>query len=161
MKISRRLHACRLLYVLPFLLVAPVFLLSADEAQKIPVQFIDAHGRELCRFEAELAVTPAEQSRGLMYRPYMPRKNGMLFVNDREEIHNFWMKNTYIPLDIIFMDGHNDVVYVHQNARPHDEATINSRYPARYVFEINAGEAKECKIKRGIKARFGKSSPDR
>jgi uncharacterized membrane protein (UPF0127 family) len=159
MKFSKRSIA--LLYGVLLVLAAPVLVLSSGEAQKVPVLFVDADGRELCRFEAELAVTQAEQSRGLMYRPYMPHKHGMLFINNRDAMQHYWMKNVYIPLDIIFISGNDDVVYIHENAHPHDEATISSRYPARYILEINAGEAKECKIKRGVNTRFGKSAIER
>lgn len=161
MTFSKRPFAAGLLYILSFLLAVPVLALSSGEARRVPVMFIDANGRELCRFEAELAVTVAEQARGLMYRPYMPRKYGMLFIHDRDEMQHYWMKNVSMPLDIVFINGSNDVVYVHHNARPHDETTISSRYPARYILEVNAGEAKECKIKRGASARFGRSAVDR
>ena len=159
MEISRRsIAGCILCTML--LLAIPVSGPSA-EVQKIPVTFFDDSGRELCRFEAEPAVTPYEQSRGLMFRSYLPPKYGMLFINERDEIHHYWMKNVSIPLDIIFINGKKDVTYVHQNAHPYDETTISSRYPARYILEINAGEAKECKIKRGIKTSFGRSVIDK
>ena len=161
MKFSKISVARGLLYFLPLFLAAPILALSSREAPKVPVQLIDARGRELCRFEAELAVTPAEQSRGLMFRPYLPHKYGMLFINNRDDMQNYWMKNVSIPLDIIFMNGNYEVVHVHHNAHPYDETTISSLYPARYILEINAGEAKECRIKRGVKARFGPSAGDR
>lgn len=157
MEISQRSIAGCLLCVVLLLLVLPVSGQSA-EVQKIPVTFLDASGRELCRFEAEPAVTPYEQSRGLMFRPYLPPKFGMLFINDRDEIHHYWMKNVSIPLDIIFINGNKVVTFVHQDAHPFDETTISSRYPARYILEINAGEAKACTIKRGTKTRFGTSA---
>jgi len=157
-KITKKFVACGLLYGVLLWLTVPAAVLSARETERVPVMFLDANGRELCRFEAELAITPYEQSRGLMYRPYMPSQYGMFFINERDEMQHYWMKNVSIPLDIIFIDGNNDVVYVHHNAHPHDETTISSRYPARYILEINAGEAKECKIKRGVSTRFGRTA---
>lgn len=123
--------------------------------RSISVIFFDQKDREACRFFAEPALTPGEWERGLMFKTYMRRRTGMLFMDDRDAMQYFWMKNTYIPLDMVFINSRREVVHVHANARPNDERTISSRYPARYVLEINAGEAKECSIKRGYKARFG------
>ena len=155
MKISQRLLFLHLLIVTLFLAALPVPGLSAD-IRKVHVTFVDTGGRELCRVEAEPAVTPAEQVRGLMYRPYLPPRYGMLFIHDRDDMQHYWMKNVVIGLDMIFMNGNNEVVHIHHNAEPQDETTISSRYPARYVLEVNAGEAKECKIRRGVKTRFDK-----
>jgi uncharacterized protein len=138
-----------------FIAVLPLLGLSA-EIRKIPVTFVDISGRELCRIEAEPAVTPHELARGLMFRPYLPPRYGMLFIHDRDEVQHYWMKNVVIGLDMIFINGKNEVVHIHPDAEPHDETAISSRYPARYVLEINAGEAKECRIRRGVKAAFGR-----
>ncbi len=154
MTVLRKICTFILFSALLFLTVTPLPV-QAGEVRRIAVLFVDTRGRELCRFDAELAITPAEQARGLMYRSYIPRRNGMLFIDDREAMQHYWMKNVYIPLDIIFINGQDEVVYVHQNARPHDETTISSRYPARYIVEVNAGEAEECKIKKGAKVHFG------
>ena len=155
MKITQRSSFLSMLFIVLVLAALPVPGLSA-ETRKVHVTFIDAGGRELCRFEAEPALTPAEQVRGLMYRPYLPPRYGMLFIHDRDEMQHYWMKNVVIGLDMIFMNGNNEVVHIHHNAEPHDETTISSLYPARYILEVNAGEAKECKIRRGVKARFGR-----
>lgn len=136
-------------------------LADARDLPNVSVTFFDEKSRELCRFEAEPAVTSQQQAQGLMFRASMPRRTGMLFLNDSDEIHHFWMKNTYIPLDLIFMNGRYEVVHVHRGARPRDETEISSRYPARYILEVNAGEAKECAITRGVKARFGRSPTER
>lgn len=155
MKIAQRLLFLHALTITLFLAASPIPGLSAD-IRKVHVTFVDTGGRELCRFEAEPAVTAAEQGRGLMYRPYLPPRYGMLFIHDRDEVQHYWMKNVVISLDMIFIKGNYEVAHVHHDAEPHDETTITSRYPARYVLEVNAGEAKECKIRRGVKARFGR-----
>lgn len=160
MKIPQRLLSLRALFIVLLLGALPVSGLSA-EVRKVRVTFVDLSGRELCRIEAEPAVTPDEQVRGLMYRPYLPPRYGMLFIHDRDEMQHYWMKNVVIGLDMIFINGNNEVVHVHHNAEPHDETTISSRYPARYVLEVNAGEAKECRVKRGVKARFGRYAIDK
>jgi hypothetical protein len=144
------------------LILLPAHLSSfAADLPGVSVTFFDAKDRELCRFEAEPAVTPGQKARGLMFRTSLLRRTGMLFLHDRDDMQNFWMKNTYIPLDLIFINGRYEVVHVHRGARPHDETNISSRYPARYVLEVNAGEAKECAITRGVRVRFGGVSAGR
>lgn len=151
------LHLSCLLICIIATAVLPV---SAEDLRRVLVTLIDEKGRELCRFEAETAITPEQQARGLMLRTSMRRRTGMLFINDRDDIHYFWMKNTYIPLDMIFINGRYEVVHVHRRARPRDETQISSRYPARYILEVNAGEAKECFIAPGVKARFDRMAAD-
>ena len=114
-------------------------------------------GSESCRFDVELAVTPAEQERGLMFRKTMDDHVGMFFIFDRDEIRHFWMRNTLIPLDMIFIDNIYIVVDIHRGAKPLDEKVISSRKPARYVLEVNAGKADKCRIKPGTKVKLVKS----
>ena len=155
MRVCQRPFFLSVMYVIVLLAALPVLGFPA-ETRKVQVAFVDTGGKELCRIEAEPAVTPAEQVRGLMYRPYLPPRYGMLFIHDRDEMQHYWMKNVVIALDMIFINGNNEVVHIHHNAEPHDETTISSQYPARYILEVNACEAKECRIKRGVKTRFGR-----
>ncbi len=151
-----------LLCSLVVLAIFPAFFsVSAPDLPGVSVAFYDHNDRELCRFDAEPAVTPGQQAQGLMFRASLRRRTGMLFLHDRDEMQTYWMKNTYIPLDLIFINGRYEVVHVHRGARPHDERDISSRYPARYVLEVNAGEARECAITRGVRVRFGRSSGNR
>lgn len=145
----------RHLFLAFFLVVS--FVLShplPSQGQTVKVLMYDKEGKERCRFYVERAVTPEEQSRGLMFRKRLDQKKGMLFVFDREEIRSFWMRNTFIPLDMIFIDSSLTVVSVHRGAKPLDETVIESRFPARYVLEVNAGRAEECLINPGSKSRF-------
>jgi hypothetical protein len=114
-------------------------------------------GSESCRFEIELAVTPDEQARGLMFRKSMADKEGMFFIFDRDEIRHFWMRNTLIPLDMVFIDSKFSVVDIYRNAKPLDETVISSRKPARYVLEVNAGKVDQCRIKSGSNIKVIKS----
>jgi len=118
------------------------------------VTFYNAEGQRTCGFNVELASTPEEQSRGLMFREKLPDNGGMLFLSNRDEVRYFWMKNTLISLDLIFLSSRRKVVSVFHSARPMDETTISSVYPARYVLEVKAGRAKQCSIKAGTQARF-------
>jgi uncharacterized membrane protein (UPF0127 family) len=114
-------------------------------------------GFEACRFDVELAVTREEQARGLMFRKTMDDRAGMFFIFKEEELRHFWMRNTLISLDIIFIDSNFLVVDIHKGAKPLDERAISSRRPARYVLEINAGKADKCRIKNGTKTRLLKA----
>ncbi|WP_371153596.1 DUF192 domain-containing protein [Jannaschia sp. 2305UL9-9] len=98
------------------------------------------------RFRVELALTPEDQARGLMFREDMPRLSGMLFVYPRTQPLGFWMRNTLIPLDMIFVDETGEILKVHANAQPHDETVILSEVPARAVLEVNGGLAETLGI---------------
>ncbi|SDZ35293.1 hypothetical protein SAMN05444004_11167 [Jannaschia faecimaris] len=105
------------------------------------------------RFRVELALTPQEQARGLMYRETMPRGAGMLFVYPREANVAFWMRNTLIPLDMIFVDASGVIVRVHDNAVPLDETPIPAGAPTLAVLEINGGMAGKIGIDAGDELR--------
>lgn len=105
------------------------------------------------RLRVEIARTPAEQARGLMFRETLPRLAGMLFVYPREQAVAFWMRNTLIPLDMIFLDGTGTVIRVHENAVPLDETPIPAGAPALAVLEINGGLAATIGIDAGDELR--------
>ncbi|MEL6680013.1 MAG: DUF192 domain-containing protein [Pseudomonadota bacterium] len=91
-------------------------------------------------FAVEIADEPEERMRGLMFRESMPQFNGMLFLWEEPAARSFWMRNTLLPLDIIFVDGRGVVQHVHENAIPGDETGIPSRSnDITAVLEINAG----------------------
>ena len=96
----------------------------------------------------EVAETPDTRQTGLMRRDSMPSDHGMLFVFATEEPLAFHMKNTRIPLDIIFMDATGKVVSIH-TMKPYDLNTTPSAGPAKYAIEVNAGVAKETGVKPG------------
>ncbi|WP_050602353.1 DUF192 domain-containing protein [Ruegeria sp. 6PALISEP08] len=91
------------------------------------------------RFDIELAVTPEERSHGLMLRESLPNRSGMLFVFDPPQRVAFWMKNTLIPLDMIFVDRTGTVTRVHEGAIPGDLTPIEGGDSVFAVLEINAG----------------------
>lgn len=105
------------------------------------------------RFDVELAVTPQERSRGLMFRETMPSRSGMLFIFDPPQPVAFWMKNTLIPLDMIFLDRTGLVTHVHEGAIPGDLTPIEGGDSVYAVLEINAGLAERYAIRPGTQMR--------
>lgn len=97
--------------------------------------------------------TPADQARGLMFRPHLPREAGMLFVYDPPQPARFWMKNTMIPLDLVFIDDTGTVLNVAARAEPYSLATLSSAGPVRAVLEINGGLAEAEGIGQGTPVR--------
>ncbi len=89
--------------------------------------------------DIEIADNEYETQTGLMYRSSMKNNQGMLFVFDDVSERSFYMKNTKIPLDLIFINGFNTIVSFQKNAKPFDESSLPSNAPAKYVLEINAG----------------------
>jgi uncharacterized membrane protein (UPF0127 family) len=118
------------------------------------VSFYEEQNRLSCRYHVELARTPQEQENGLMYRTKLPSDRGMLFIYRDDKPKYFWMKNTLIPLDMIYISRKLIVTEVYRNARPMDETIISSTMGARYVLELNAGEAERCAIRPGTRVRF-------
>ncbi len=104
------------------------------------------------RFNVEIAKTPDEKANGLMFRKSLSKDSGMLFVFDDEQPRSFWMKNTLIPLDMIFLDSDLVVVDI-QTASPckEDPCRLYRSPPAMYVLEINNGMSEKNKIKVGSK----------
>jgi uncharacterized membrane protein (UPF0127 family) len=102
----------------------------------------------------DLACKREEHAKGLMYVRKLAENHGMLFVFDVEKLHSFWMKNTYIPLDMIHINKNNEIVGIVENAQPHD---LNSRSVGRkatYVLEVNAFYARKHGIEIGQKVTF-------
>ncbi len=111
------------------------------------------------QLSVEVMRTPAEREHGLMDRQYLPADRGMLFQFNREQDILMWMKDTYIPLDMIFIAPTGEVTHIHANAEPLSENIISSDGPALGVLEVNAGYARKIGLKEGDLVRhpmFGK-----
>lgn len=96
-------------------------------------------GKKIRKIDVEIAENQAERSKGLMYRPYIPDSVGMLFIFEQSAPQGFWMKNTSIPLDIIYVDENKKIVSIAKNTKPYSEESIPSLGNAQYVVEVNAG----------------------
>ena len=100
-------------------------------------------------FTVEIADTEQSRERGLMFRKELPPGRGMLFDFHREQQVGFWMKNTLIPLDMIFIDGRGRIVSIAQDAKPMSEDVIMSGGQVRAVLEVEAGTARRLGIAPG------------
>lgn len=118
------------------------------------VVFQSASGAAPVHVRVELARTPEEQMRGLMYRRSLEPDAGMLFLFDRAEPRRFWMRNTYIPLDMIFLDASRVVVSIEENTVPLDETGRGPDQPAQFVVEVAGGYARSHGISVGSRAQF-------
>ena len=113
------------------------------------------------RYQVEIADDDAERARGLMFRDAMDRGHGMLFVHDREEPQSYWMKNTRIALDILYFDNALTLVSQQRDVPPCSAGNRCPSYPsdapARYVLELNAGEAARLGLQDGARLTLGGS----
>lgn len=114
------------------------------------LRFIGQKNRKVI-FKAaiEVALTPVAQEQGLMNRRSLPDSAGMLFVFNISEPLSFWMRNTIIPLDIIYADSVKQIVKIISNAKPFSEDQLLSEKPAMYVVEMNAGFARKHGLREG------------
>ena len=99
-------------------------------------------------FTLEIAATDARRQKGLMFRQSMPADHGMIFVYAEADALPFWMKNTYIPLDIVYVGADQRIVSIHQLI-PHDETGVYSKGPARWAIELNKDTASKLGLKPG------------
>lgn len=106
-------------------------------------------GDTIQHLKLEIADDDYQRETGLMYRESMEEDQGMLFIFENEESRGFYMKNTRIPLDLIFLDAQNKIVSISKNARPESMETIPSEVPAQYVLEVNAGLADQWELTEG------------
>lgn len=130
-------------------LLAVLLVLVATGACAADVKFypLSIHAKDGAQmFQVELANTPESMARGLMYRKSLDADKGMLFVFPTEQTVSFWMKNTLIPLDMVFIAKDGTIGHIHPMAKPLDESPISSTMPIVAVLEIAGGQA----AKRGL-----------
>lgn len=118
------------------------------EFAQSPLRVVTASGR-VHAFTVELAETADQLTQGLMFRQHLKADAGMLFHFGRPRPVSMWMKNTLIPLDMVFIDQTGRVVGIHPRAVPHSEAVISSPAPVLSVLELNGGTAARLGLKAG------------
>ncbi|GAB3753495.1 DUF192 domain-containing protein [Lysobacter olei] len=141
----------------PLLVVVATLSLGLSACATAPhAQWVELAG---ARYSVEVADDDNERAQGLMFRDAMDRDRGMLFIHDTEEIQAYWMKNTRIPLDILYFDSARRLVSQQRDVPP---CTLGdgcpsypSTGPARFVLELNAGEAKRLGLNDGEELVFG------
>ena len=135
-------------------LLASLLLLSGCASAGSP--WVEVGGE---RYKVEIADDDAERARGLMFRDEMAIDRGMLFIHDHEEPQAYWMKNTRIALDILFFDNARKLVAQQRDVPPCSLGDRCPPYPsnaaARYVLELNAGEAARLHLQDGAELRLG------
>lgn len=116
----------------------------------------DSTGQLVARLDIEIADDDYARERGLMYRTWLPEQAGMFFIFDKEEYRSFWMKNTRLSLDILFIDAAGTINTIHAYTIPYAEASLPSKAPARFVLEVNAGFCDNHGIREGMQVSWEK-----
>jgi uncharacterized protein len=144
----------RRLLLLPLLLIASTSAAVAQTEQfpTASLTILTAKGPQ--KFSVELATTPAQMEQGLMFRRSMAPDAGMLFDYRVPSMAMMWMKNTLIPLDMLFVDAQGRIVNIHERAVPGSLATIAAAAPVRAVIELNGGTASRLGIQPGDRVQF-------
>ena len=123
------------------------------------VAIVSAHNSKLAAVKVEIADTPDTRELGLMYRNHLDENAGMLFVFPSPSATHFWMKNTVVPLDMLFADANGKVIGIVANAQPYSEAMVGGFDGTLYVLEVNAGYAAKHRIVVGDRLEFRGFSP--
>lgn len=127
---------------------------AAACAHGLQVTIAGADGIDRATVRVELATTPAERELGLMYRNHLNADAGMLFIFPAPDHLTFWMRNTEIPLDMIFADSSGRIVGVVANAEPYSDDSLGPKADARYVLEVNGGFCAAHHVSEGDRMRF-------
>jgi uncharacterized membrane protein (UPF0127 family) len=140
--LTRAVRVCAVLVAAVVLALAPARAAGTDTIEIVSASGVHA-------FAVELAATDAERERGLMFRKELPQGQGMLFDFQRDQSVAFWMHNTYISLDMLFIAGNGRIVRIAENAKPESDDLIPSGFPVRAVLEVIAGTTRQLGIKAG------------
>jgi len=154
------ISSTRLKKLLVFLLMTSSFAVTADNLALKELGSWDKNivklssGDRIHKFEVYIADTKSKRKKGLMHVENLPRNYGMLFKFDSPRIASFWMKNTYISLDLLFIDKDQAIIKIHNDAKPLNLKSISSKLKVKWVLEVNGGLAEELEIKLGDKIIF-------
>jgi uncharacterized membrane protein (UPF0127 family) len=140
------------------LALAPALACAAKKEPDRPVPrprvVIETSAGQRLPVDVELARTADEQRRGLMGRRSLPENGGMLFLFDATRVQSFWMKNTLIPLDMVFISDDGAIVGIVESAEPLTETERSVGKPSRYVLEVNGGWTRAHGVRAGDRVRF-------
>jgi len=147
---ARKVAGVRLLGLALAVLAAASMAVPADFASAAELQTLEIASKAgVHAFQVEMAITPEEKEHGLMFRRELPQGQGMLFDFQFDQNVAFWMKNTYIPLDMLFIRSDGRILRIAENTEPLSERNIPSGGPVRAVLEVIGGTAKKLGIAAG------------
>ena len=152
-----------LLAMLALLTAAACQAQEIDEAHLLdldsyPKAKLDIHsGKQTHQFDIWLAETPRQQQQGLMFVRDLPAARGMLFVAKEPRVFDMWMRNTYIPLDMVFIGADGRISSIAANTTPHSLAIVSSRIPVGAILELKGGEAARLALHAGDKVSWTRS----
>jgi len=121
------------------------------------LDIIAKDGKVKASIDIEIVAKEEEVIRGLKYRDTMAANQGMLFIFSSPYYYDFWMQDTYLPLDMLFINTDETIFQIHENAQPFSEERISPTQPNSYVLELNAGIAQKLNIETGDKISWQKS----
>ena len=128
-------------------MAAPATGVAQTGLATVPLTIQTATGKH--RYTVEVAASPQAQETGMMYRRSMPANHGMIFPFATSRVLTFWMENTWLPLDLVFIGDDGKVVSIAADAKPMSRDIISSQVPARSVLELNGGEAARIGLRPG------------
>jgi uncharacterized protein len=137
-----------------YAILASAFMVALVQAAPASIAFeesaltIDA-AHDSFEFQVELAVSPEQRSRGLMFRESLDEDRGMLFDFGRPQVASMWMRNTYVPLDMLFIDADGRITQIAANTQPLSDTVVASREPVRAVLELRGGVSAKLGIEPG------------
>lgn len=132
-----------------FIAVAPPAFAQGGDVKLTPLCVYSKEGVMRAKYNVELATTSETRAQGLMHRTELAEDRGMLFIFFDDRVRSFWMKNTLIPLDMIFMNARGEIVTIVTEAKPLDLTPRGGDVPVRYVLEVAGGVAEKVGIKLG------------
>ena len=137
------------IFIFFFFVSNEIYSCQIEYFSKKNILILDKDKNKSFTFVVEIAKSSHEKKKGLQCRKYLKENEGMLFTWDFEDYRYFWMKNTNVPLDIIFIDSNFKIVDIFSNAQPNTLDLITSKEKAMYILELNAGISKNLGLKNG------------
>lgn len=134
------------------ILIGFITLPTGDYLHHVSTVVFEGDNNTKVTAQVEIADTQAAREQGLMNRTSMPQDHGMLFVFDYQANVSFWMKDTLIPLDMVFLDSNGRIVDIYKNATPLSEDIYRAKSPSKYVIELNGGYCDMYGIRTGDNA---------
>ena len=153
MKISNGMSIKKsFIFIAIFIIIVTLLLIKGSHGSNKPIGYIKIGGQNI---KIELAITPAEQERGLSGKTELKENESMLFVFDHPDKHYFWMKDMNFPIDIIWLNDNGEILYIEKDAWPESyPKTFGPEMDSKYVLEVIAGFSEKNNLKVGDEVEF-------